>query len=150
LINKTNQFNLTTRRYNDEEYSAIMNDANAFGLYFRLIDRFGDNGIVSVVIGRKQADCSVLLDTWLMSCRVLGREVEQAVLTVVAATASKQGSDRLIGEYQPTARNQMVAEHYGRLGFELLERNKPDGARYWQQELKTFEAPHTNIEIEKL
>ena len=119
LINKTNQFNLTTRRYTEAEVLAIMDDARAFGLQLRLLDRFGDNGIIAIVIGRMQGpDC--VLDTWLMSCRVLGRGVEAATLNVVAGCALALNATRLLGEYRPTARNGMVAGHYERLGFAPL------------------------------
>jgi FkbH-like protein len=121
LINKTNQFNLTTRRYTDEEVVALMDDRQAFGLQFRLVDRFGDNGIIGIVIGRKTSADEVLIDTWLMSCRVLGRGVEEAMLNVVVGSARRLGGDRLIGEYRPTAKNRMVCEHYGRLGFSRLQ-----------------------------
>jgi FkbH-like protein len=146
LINKTNQFNLTTRRYTDDDYSDVMNDGDAFGLHFRLTDRFGDNGIISVVIGRKVDGATVLVDTWLMSCRVLGREVEQAVLGIVAARARELGAERLIGEYKPTARNEMVARHYERLGFRLLVR-EPDGSSRAERVLRDFEPPLTSVNI---
>ncbi len=86
LINKTNQFNLTTRRYTDEDIVAVMGDPDAFGLQLRLLDRFGDNGIIAIIIGRLQPDVKDLyIDTWLMSCRVLGRQVEPTTLNLIAA-----------------------------------------------------------------
>jgi FkbH-like protein len=117
LINKTNQFNLTTRRHTEADVRAIMADPLAFGLQIRLLDRFGDNGIIAIVIGRMNADRDLLIDTWLMSCRVLGRGVETATLNLVAAQASGLGAARLIGHYLPTAKNGMVREHYTKLGF---------------------------------
>lgn len=132
LINKTNQFNLTTRRYTEEEVLAVMNDARAFGLQLRLTDRFGDNGIIAIVIGRLVPDAAgdVHLDTWLMSCRVLGRQVEQATMNVVAAEARRIGAARLIGEYRPTKKNGMVKDHYRRMGFEPLDPTPGDGSFY--------------------
>jgi FkbH-like protein len=119
LINKTNQFNLTTQRYTQDEVLAVMDDPRAFGLQLRLLDRFGDNGIIGIVIGRRTEPEQVLIDTWLMSCRVLGRRVEEATLALVAAEARRLGAARLIGEYRPTAKNGMVRDHYRRLGFDM-------------------------------
>jgi FkbH-like protein len=119
LVNKTNQFNLTTRRTTEEEVAALIADPRALTLQVRLRDRFGDNGIVSVVIGRfETASTDLRIDTWLMSCRVLGRGLEQAMLNLIAAEAKRLGARRLIGEYRPTAKNAMVRELYARLGFD--------------------------------
>ena len=117
LINKTNQFNLTTRRYTEQQVLAVMADAGAFGLQIRLLDRFGDNGIIAIVIGRidERRDCRI--DTWLMSCRVLGRGVEAATLALLAEQARGLGAVRLVGEYLPSAKNAMVSGHYRKLGF---------------------------------
>lgn len=117
LINKTNQFNLTTRRVTDQAVLAVMDDRKAFGLQLRLVDRFGDNGMIAVVIGRLTPENDCLIDTWLMSCRVLGRGVEGATLNLVAAEAQRLGAARLVGEYRPTPKNSMVSDHYVKLGF---------------------------------
>jgi len=118
LVNKTNQFNLTARRTSSDEVVALMDDPRAFGLQFRLLDRFGDNGIIGVVMGRMLDGTSdLVIQTWLMSCRVLGRGVERATFGVVAECAKALGARRLIGEYCPTPKNGMVREHYDRLGF---------------------------------
>lgn len=116
LINKTNQFNLTTRRYTERQLRDIMDDPDSFGISLRLLDRFGDNGIIAVVIGRLEAR-EVRLDTWLMSCRVLGRRVEHATLSIAISQARRLGGDALVGEYIPTTRNEMVVDHYPRLSF---------------------------------
>jgi FkbH-like protein len=143
LINKTNQFNLTTRRYSDAEMLAVMADPRAFGLTLRLIDRFGDNGIIAIVIGRlAEGGCDLLIDTWLMSCRVLGRQVEPATLNLVAAGAQALGARRLVGEYIPTPKNAMVREHYPRLGFAP----DGDGGRY-TLDLCGFTPRETFIEL---
>jgi FkbH-like protein len=139
LINKTNQFNLTTRRITEEEARAIMADERAFGLQLRLLDRFGDNGVVAIVIGRMAGDDCVI-DTWLMSCRVLGRQVESATLNLVAEQARRLGARRLIGDYLPTKKNGMVKEHYARLGF-ALERSDAEGASRSVLDLRSF-TPH--------
>ena len=121
LINKSNQFNLTSRRYTDEDVRAVMADARAFGVQLRLLDRFGDNGVIAVVIGRvgTEGDCEI--DTWLMSCRVLGRQVEPTTLHVVAARARALGARRLVGRYVATKKNAMVRDHYAKLGFSVIE-----------------------------
>ena len=130
LINKTNQFNLTTRRYTEDEVLAVTEDSRAFGLQLRLLDRFGDNGIIAIVIGRMNDSDDLLIDTWLMSCRVLGRQVEPTTLNLVAAAAKRLGARRLVGEYMPTAKNGMVKEHYPKLGFAPLDRSRDGRARY--------------------
>jgi FkbH-like protein len=129
LINKTNQFNLTTRRYTEEDVLAVMRDDRAFGLQLRLIDRFGDNGIISILIGKMQNDEDLLIDTWLMSCRVLGRQVEPTTLSVVADQARALGARRLIGEYIPTKKNGMVRDHYAKLGFIVIQEEPSGGSR---------------------
>jgi FkbH-like protein len=129
LINKSNQFNLTTRRYTDEDVVAVMADPDAFGLQLRLTDRFGDNGIIAIIIGRLTADKDLYIDTWLMSCRVLGRQVEPTTLNLIAQEARKLGAKRLIGEYIPTKKNGMVKDHYARLGFAVMEASEAGGNR---------------------
>ena len=117
LINKSNQFNLTTCRYTDEDVIAVMADPDAFGLQLRLLDRFGDNGVIAIIIGRLQPNKDLLIDTWLMSCRVLGRQVEPTTLNLIARQAATLGARRLVGEYIPTKKNGMVKDHYEKLGF---------------------------------
>lgn len=141
LTNKTNQFNLTTRRITEEEATAMMADPRRLTLQLRLLDRFGDNGMIAVVIGRlaETGDADMLIETWLMSCRVLGRGMEEATLGLVAAEAVRLGANRLIGEYRPTAKNGMVREHYPRLGFAPLSET-PDGVTRWVLPLRDFVA----------
>ena len=129
LINKSNQFNLTTRRYTDEDILAVMEDPKAFGLQLRLLDRFGDNGVIAIVIGRLHPDQTVLIDTWLMSCRVLGRQVEPATLSLIAQYAHALGARRLVGEYAPTKKNAMVRDHYSALGFTAVPGGPEGGSR---------------------
>ena len=121
LIQKTNQFNLTTRRYNWGELAAAIRDG--FGRCYRLTDRFGDNGIISVVAVARDSDGDARIDLWLMSCRVFGRKVEEAILADVAARARALGARRLVGEYSPTAKNALVRELYPRLGFNEVGRS---------------------------
>jgi FkbH-like protein len=129
LINKTNQFNLTTRRYTEADVQAVMDDAQAIGLQLRLLDRFGDNGIIAIIIGKMRNRDELLIDTWLMSCRVLGRQVEPTTLNLIAAQAKLLGASRLIGEYLPTKKNGMVKDHYARLGFQVVETAANDASR---------------------
>jgi FkbH-like protein len=148
LINKTNQFNLTTRRYTEDGVSQIIDDARSFGLQLRLLDRFGDNGIISIIIGRMHEPEVVTLDTWLMSCRVLGRQVERASLDLVVQEATRLGAKKLIGEYLPTKKNGMVKDHYQNLGFDVTERH-PDGASVAFLDLATYVPAQTCLEIKQ-
>ena len=148
LINKTNQFNLTTRRYSEDDVRAVMNNERAFGLQLRLLDRFGDNGIIAVVIGKMQDDTNLLIDTWLMSCRVLGRQVEPTTLNLVAAEAMRLGAGRLVGEYRPTKKNGMVANHYTRLGFDPVGTND-DGGNWAVLDLTRFAPAETFIAVQE-
>jgi FkbH-like protein len=136
LANKTNQFNLTTRRYSEQDIVTIMTDTNAVGLQFRLIDRFGDNGMIAIVIANRRAD-DVDIDAWLMSCRVLGRQVEEATLGKLVDAAKQWGAKRLIGRYIPSPKNGMVKDHYRRLGFELQEQLE-NGESRWSLDLEAF------------
>jgi len=117
LINKSNQYNLTTRRYTDPEVTEAENDASVFTLQVRLADIFGDNGMISVVICRPGEAGEWEIDTWLMSCRVLGRKVEHMVLREILGHARVAGIHKLMGVYRPTERNKLVVDHYAKLGF---------------------------------
>jgi FkbH-like protein len=116
LINKTNQFNLTTRRYTLAEVQELAQRPNQITLYGRLADRFGDNGLVSVIIGRA-VDRILYVDLWLMSCRVLKRGFEQAMFDALVDRARQLGCTELVGTYIPTDKNGMVAGHYASFGF---------------------------------
>jgi FkbH-like protein len=146
LINKSNQFNLTTRRYTDEDVIAVMADPDAFGLQLRLLDRFGDNGVIAIVIGRLQPNKDLLIDTWLMSCRVLGRQVEPTTLNLIAREAAKLGARRVIGEYIPTKKNGMVKDHYAKLGFTVME-TTPDGGSRALLDLASYTPAETFIHV---
>jgi len=143
LINKTNQFNLTTRRYTERDVQSIMDNAGAVTLQLRLVDQFGDNGIIGIVIGKPEGD-TMVLDTWLMSCRVLGRQVEEATINLVVAEAKRLGSARLLGEYLPTKKNNMVRDHYQKLGFQCLS-SDAGGASRWSLDLAQYEPFDTFI-----
>lgn len=135
LINKSNQFNLTTRRYSEAQVGEMEADPNCFTLQVRLVDTFGDNGMISVIICRRDAD-AWLVDTWLMSCRVLGRRVEQAVLQELVSHARKLGIARIVGTYRPTERNRLVEDHYAKLGFTQCE-CATEGSTLWSLDVVT-------------
>jgi FkbH-like protein len=117
LINKSNQYNLTTRRYTEPEVAAAQSDPDVFTLQVRLADIFGDNGMISVVICRREDPVTWNIDTWLMSCRVLGRRVENMVLRELIEHAREAGVRKLKGVYKPSGRNALVVGHYSKLGF---------------------------------
>ena len=159
LINKTNQFNLTTRRVGEAEIERAMARADVLAPQFRLKDIYGDNGMIGVVMGEPasaerlaaagfagvevRAE-DLYVDTWLMSCRVLGRQVEDAMMNVVVAQARARGVRRIFGHYIPTAKNAMVREHYARMGFALVE-TAADGATLWVMDVAEYRERATQI-----
>lgn len=145
LTNKTNQFNLTTRRYTLGEIESILTDPDAIGIYGRLSDRFGDNGLISIVLGRRKNDI-LDIDLWLMSCRVLKRDMELAMLDALVQQACGMGIAVLHGHYLPTKKNAMVQDHYPKLGFEVVSQN-PDGSAIYSLETKGFTPRNTHIKI---
>jgi FkbH-like protein len=137
LINKTNQFNLTTRRYTEAQVREMMADPEKYLiLSVRVTDRFGDNGLTGVVIIEKTLQ-TWKLDTFLLSCRVMSRTVENAVIQYIIELAQKAGMQILQGEYVPTAKNGVVASLYSKLGFDSLEPEAaPDNAAtFWQLDI---------------
>jgi len=131
LINKSNQYNLTTRRYTEPEVAEAEKAPEVFTLQVRLADMFGDNGMISVVICRPSAESVWEIDTWLMSCRVLGRRVEQMVLRQILERARSAGIRKLAGVYKPTPRNQLVVDHYAKLGFSKIS-EEASGITHWE------------------
>ncbi len=136
LINKSNQYNLTTRRYAEPEVIEVENSPDIFTLQVRLSDIFGDNGMISVVICRPASPdtgqpAAWEIDTWLMSCRVLGRRVEHMVLREVFKHAHAAGIQKLIGTYSPTDRNNLVVDHYAKLGFTRIG-EESSGVTRWE------------------
>jgi FkbH-like protein len=137
LMNKTNQFNLTTHRYTEAAVLEMMEDPDTITLQLRLSDVYGDNGLIALVTGQTRPDRTFVIENWLMSCRVLGRNVEQATLNILAMCAAAAGATCLLGTYLPTPKNSMVAELYQNLGFTLIERSE-DGSSRWSLSLETF------------
>ncbi|MGO9347849.1 MAG: HAD-IIIC family phosphatase [Terriglobales bacterium] len=134
LINKTNQFNLTTRRYTAAEVEAMAGDPQCLTLYGRLNDKFGDNGLVSVLVGRVTGE-TLEIDVWLMSCRVLKREMELAMFDTLVEHCQARGIRKIVGAYIPTKKNAIVAGLYSELGFTRTE--DPGG----QRQVWLFEVP---------
>jgi FkbH-like protein len=116
LEQKTNQFNVTTRRYSEAAIREFLGRDDAIVLAFRLADRFGDHGLVSTLIAFHQGD-TLRIDSWLMSCRVFSRSAEQYILRGLLQMAQERGAKRLMGEYLPTPKNDVVADVYTRMGF---------------------------------
>ncbi len=130
LSQRSNQFNLRTVRYTDADIDALANDPNVIDLCFTLEDKFGDNGLIAVVIMKPLDMESLFVDTWFMSCRVLKRGMENFTLNTMVKKAKAAGFKRIVGEYLPTPKNMMVEEHYNNLGFK-----KVDGAGTARYEL---------------
>ena len=137
LINKSNQFNLTTRRRSVAELMALTQSPDWLTVTVSLSDRFGDNGLISVVLGHVQQDV-LEIDTWLMSCRVLKRGVERFLLNYLSEAAQSRGLTHIQGDYIPTTKNELVRNHYAELGFRIVE-TKPDGRTSWQLPLADYE-----------
>ena len=146
LTNKSNQFNLTTKRFTQTEIEQTAANQEYITLYGKLMDKFGDNGVVSVVIGHIDGqECDV--DLWLMSCRVLKRDMEYAMLDELVKRCRERGVTTLRGHYLPTAKNKMVKDFYGDMGFKLIYQ-ADDGASDWELSLEEYE--DKNIHITKL
>ena len=129
LTNKSNQFNLTTKRMTQSEVEQMAQDPGYITLYGKLKDKFGDNGVVSLVIGKKNGDTLELI-LWLMSCRVLKRDMEQAMLDTLVLQSRESEISKLHGYYYKTAKNAMVKEFYGTMGFQKL--SEKDGDSEWE------------------
>lgn len=145
LTNKSNQFNLTTRRYTQSEMEQVAADNKHIRLYGRLRDKFGDNGIVSVVIGEISGD-TLHIELWLMSCRVLKRDMELAMLDTLVAECRKQGITAICGYYYKTAKNAMVKDLFGTFGFTKTEQFE-NGDSTWRMEIAGYENQNHVIQV---
>ena len=148
LSNKSNQFNLTTKRYTQRDIEQFAADGNYITRYGKLEDKFGDNGVVSVVIGRKDDYEKVLhLELWLMSCRVLKRDMEYAMMDSMVEACKACGIDAMIGYYYPTAKNEMVKEFYCTMGFAKVQEDN-DGSTMWRFDISgDYEKKNTVITV---
>jgi FkbH-like protein len=147
LLGKTNQFNLTTRRHTAEDVRAMLADPGAIGLTLRLSDRFGDHGLVSLVLAvpdTDEGDGTLRIDTWLMSCRVISRTAEQFMLDALLTRARQLGCTRVVGEFIPTNKNQLVADLYDRMGFDRTVEHA-DGRVGYLLDTATAKPPATFI-----
>ncbi|MDN3657625.1 HAD-IIIC family phosphatase [Ferruginibacter paludis] len=120
LSQRSNQFNLRTIRYTEKDIEAARLNESTFSFTFTLADKFGDNGMICVIILEKEDEQTLFIDTWLMSCRVLKRGMEHFALNTIVHFAKEKGFLYLKGEYIPTAKNEMVKNHYAELGFKQL------------------------------
>lgn len=147
LTNKSNQFNLTTKRYTLAEIENICKNDNYITLCGRLSDKFGDNGIVSVIIGRKNNE-KLDIELWLMSCRVLKRDMELAMLDSLVREAKKQGLKRLVGYYFKTPKNNMVKDLFADFGFLNVEKNNDDSV--WELDIENYENKNKYIIVKAI
>ncbi len=147
LTNKSNQFNLTTRRFTTSEMEEVFADDSYIRLYGKLTDKFGDNGIVSVVIGKMNGDTlDVIL--WLMSCRVLKRDMEYAMLDNLVERAQEKGIKEIKGYYYPTAKNKMVKELYADFGFDKISEDE-EGNTVWSLKTEGYNNKNNYIKVER-
>ena len=121
LSQRSNQFNLRTVRYTEADVEALAADENIIDLSFTLEDKFGDNGLIAVVIMKPLDTDTLFVDSWFMSCRVLKRGMENFTLNTMVEEAKKRGYTNIIGEYLPTMKNKMVEQHYTCLGFKTMD-----------------------------
>ncbi len=145
LTNKSNQFNLTTLRISESEMENISKDDKYIRLYGKLSDKYGDNGVITVVIGEKEND-KLHIRLWLMSCRVLKRDMELAMLDSLVGAAKAQGIKKLYGYYYKTAKNAMVKDFYGTLGFKKL--SETESSSEWELDISGYQNKNKVIEVE--
>lgn len=148
LASRTNQFNLTTKRYHLPEIENICHDNNYITLQGRLTDKFGDNGLISLIIGRKNEQ-TLHIDLWLMNCRVIKRDMELAMMDCLVEECQAKGIKTIVGYYLKSAKNQMVADFYPDLGFQLVEQVSDDHSQ-WQFDVgKKYKKKNKHIWIGK-
>lgn len=145
LTNKSNQFNLTTRRYTQTEMEEVFRSDEYIRLYGKLSDKFGDNGVVSVVIGRKE-NISLHIELWLMSCRVLKRDMEYAMLDTLVRECRRNGISEIYGYYYKTPKNKMVSSLYDIFGFEMIQ-SSDNGDSIWKLNVSSYENKNHVIKI---
>jgi len=147
LTNKSNQFNLTTKRYTQDDIEKTAADDSNITLYGRLKDKFGDNGIVSLVIGNIRSGAELHIDLWLMSCRVLKRDMEFAMMDALVEKARERGVKTIYGYYYPTAKNKMVKEFYDIQGFDLVSEDADGNKTYKLDISQNYENKNKVIEV---
>jgi len=145
LINKTNQFSLTTRRTTASEVMAWMQDPACYTQFMRLQDRFGDSGVTGAMVAVREGE-TLRIVNWLMSCRVLGRRIENLMLASLIRHARRAGVAAVIGEYLPTAKNGQTSDLFDRFGFERIE-EREDGGRLYRAAVPAEDEPVTWCEV---
>jgi FkbH-like protein len=150
LLNKTNQFNTTMRRYSAEAFGAFTAAPGAAALQFRLLDRFGDNGLVSVLLLAPAPDeeHTLAVENWVMSCRVFGRQLEDEALNIAVEHAHQAGARQLRADYIPTAKNGVIADLFARLGFRAAASPPEAGVQRWQLDCAAYRRRPTFIQRE--
>ena len=146
LTNKSNQFNLTTRRYTQAEIEQTAQNSEYITLYGKLADKFGDNGVVSVVIGRIESDV-LNIDLWIMSCRVLKRDMEFAMMDCLIEKCKEANVKTVYGYYYPTAKNGMVRDFYQIQGFTKIEEDEIGNTK-WQLDVESYKKQNKFINVE--
>lgn len=147
LTNKSNQFNLTTLRCSEDDIRSMAEDPAWLCLYGKLVDKFGDNGVVTVVAGQAEGE-TLHLRLWLMSCRVLKRGMEDAMMDAVVADAAARGLKTIRGYYYPTAKNGMVKEFYAEMGFARVDEDA-EGNTTWELDVESYASRHPHMKIER-
>lgn len=147
LTNKSNQFNLTTLRCSEDDIRSMAQNENQICLCGKLVDKFGDNGIVTVVNGEQQGD-ELHMRLWLMSCRVLKRGMEDAMMNTVVECAAKRGVSTIYGYYYPTAKNAMVREFYANFGFAKATEDEAGNA-VWKLDVASYQPHPLHMKIER-
>ena len=145
LTNKSNQFNLTTKRYTQAEIEEVAKNDNYITLYGKLSDKFGDNGVVSVVIGHKNGK-RLDIDLWIMSCRVLKSDMEFAMMDSLVKKAKDANIDQIYGYYYPTVKNKMVKDFYDIQGFTKIEEDK-EGNTTWKLDVNNYRNKNKFIKL---
>jgi FkbH-like protein len=140
LSQRSNQFNLRTVRYTEADLESLSVSKNYFTFTFTLEDKFGENGLISVIILKKENKQTLFIDTWFMSCRVLKRGMEYFSLNQIINTAREHNFKTIVGEYIPTAKNEIVKDHYKNLGFE-------EKGNFWVLNVDNYESKNTYIKI---
>ncbi len=146
LSNKSNQFNLTTKRYSLADIEEVANSDDYIKIYGKLEDIFGDNGVITVVIGNIKNKTELHLDLWIMSCRVLKRNMELAMMDELVKRATAKKITTIYGYYYPTQKNKMVKDFYDDLGFELVSTDSK-GNKTYKLELANYENKNNVIEV---
>ena len=135
LFLRSNQFNLTTKRYQKKDINNFIKNKNIYTLQVDLSDKFGQNGIVSLLVGSLYKN-SLIIENWVMSCRVLSRTLEQAILKKIFADLEKKNIEKIIGIYKPSVKNKLVIDHYKNLKFTMQKKTKEK--TIWELKLSNF------------